>query len=147
MTEKKYPKIGVGVMILNEKGEALLSLRKGAHGQGEWAFPGGHLEFGETIFETAIREVQEESGLHVHSCELISVSDDFRYIKSDDKHYVTIGVVAKYEGGTPQVMEPEKCIEWKWMALNALPENLFEGTQWIVRAYQSKKIYTPARKV
>ena len=50
--EKKYPKVGIGVMIQNEKGEVLLGLRQGSHGAGEWSFPGGHLEFGEKIFET-----------------------------------------------------------------------------------------------
>ena len=43
--EKKYPRVGVGVMIQNEKGEVLLGLRQGSHGAGEWSFPGGHLDF------------------------------------------------------------------------------------------------------
>lgn len=63
MEEKRYPRVGVGVMIQNEKGEVLLGLRQGSHGAGEWSFPGGHLEFGETVFQTAKREVEEESGL------------------------------------------------------------------------------------
>ncbi|MFA4941602.1 MAG: NUDIX domain-containing protein, partial [Patescibacteria group bacterium] len=40
MEEKKYPRVGVGVMIQNEKGEVLLGLRQGSHGAGEWSFPG-----------------------------------------------------------------------------------------------------------
>ena len=44
MTEKKYPRVGVGVMIQNKKGEVLLGLRQGSHGAGEWSFPGGHNE-------------------------------------------------------------------------------------------------------
>ena len=53
MTDKKYPKVGIGVMILNDQNQVLLGLRQGSHGAGEWSFPGGHLEFGETVFETA----------------------------------------------------------------------------------------------
>ena len=47
--DKKYPRVGIGVMIQNEEGEILLGLRKGSHGAGEWSFPGGHLEMGETV--------------------------------------------------------------------------------------------------
>src|SRR3989339_363546 len=88
--EKKYPKVGIGVMIQNNKGQVLMGLRKGSHGAGEWAFPGGHLEFGETIFETAIRETREEVGLEINEIELISVADEMRYIETDGKHYLNI---------------------------------------------------------
>ncbi len=52
--KKKYPRVDFGVLIQNDKKEVLLGLRKGSHGSGEWCFPGGHLEFGETIMEGAI---------------------------------------------------------------------------------------------
>ena len=86
--DKEYPKVGIGVMIKNDKNEILLGLRQGSHGSGEWAFPGGHLEFGEIIFQTAKREVKEETGLEVDEFELISVSDEMRYIETDNKHYL-----------------------------------------------------------
>ncbi len=38
--DKKYPKVGVGVMIMREN-KVLLGLRQGSHGAGEWSFPGG----------------------------------------------------------------------------------------------------------
>ncbi|MFH2062823.1 MAG: NUDIX domain-containing protein [bacterium] len=144
--DKKYPRIGVGVMIQNERGEVLIGLRKGAHGAGEWSFPGGHLDFGETIFETARREVLEETGLTVGKLELFSVSDDFRYVDSHGKHYVTIGVQAKYVGGEPQTMEPDRCSGWRWSPLDALPEPLFEGVRWMTQNFRNKNIYEPAVK-
>ncbi len=109
MSEKKYPRVGIGVMIQNEKEEVLLGLRKGSHGAGEWSFPGGHLDFGETIFKCSKRETKEETGLDVNKFELISVYDELRYIETDDKHYLGLGVKAEYEGGDPQILEPEKC--------------------------------------
>ena len=120
-TEKQRPKIGVGILIQNNKGEVLLGLRQGAHGEGEWSFPGGHLEFGETIFETAKREVKEEVNLDVSEFELISVADEMRYIVTDNKHYLNIGVKAVYNGGEPKLMEPNKCKEWRWVSLDARP--------------------------
>ncbi len=138
---KKYPRVGIGVMIQNEKGEALLGLRRGSHGAGEWSFPGGHLEFGEKIFETAEREVKEETGLDIGEFELISVADEMRYIKSDGKHYLNIGIKGKYNGGEPRVIEPDKCKEWRWVSLDNLPENLFEGTELVINNFKKGKIY------
>ncbi len=139
--EKKYPRVGVGVMIKNDRGEILLGLRKGSHGSGEWSFPGGHLDFGETLFETAKREVMEEACLVTNEFSLISVADEMRYIESDGKHYLNIGIEARYEGGEPKLMEEDKCEEWKWFSLDSLPKKMFEGTEVVLRNYRNKKIY------
>lgn len=139
--EKKFPRVGIGVMIQNEKGEVLLGLRQGSHGAGEWSFPGGHLEFGERVFETAKREVAEEAGLEVDEFELISVADEMRYIESDGKHYLNLGVKANYKGGEPRNLEPDKCKGWQWFFLDELPENLFEGTELVINNFKNNKIY------
>jgi len=145
MLEQKYPKVGIGVMILNEQNQVLLGLRQGSHGAGEWNFPGGHLEFGETVFETAKREVKEETGLNVMPMEIISVADEMRYLDSDGKHYLNIGVKALYKGGDPKLIEPDKCLEWRWFDLDNLPEKMFEGTDWIIKNYKAKRLYKPGR--
>ncbi len=141
--EKPRPKVGVGILIQNERNEVLLGLRNASHGTGEWSFPGGHLEFGETVFETAKREVKEETNLDIEEFDLVSVCDEMRYIKTDNKHYLNLGVLGKYVGGEPKVMEPEKCEEWKWFSPDALPENLFEATAYTLRNYRDKKLYQP----
>jgi len=56
------PRIGVGVIIVRQ-GLVLLGQRKGSHGSGSWAVPGGHLEFGETVENCARRETLEETGI------------------------------------------------------------------------------------
>jgi 8-oxo-dGTP diphosphatase len=138
---KSYPRVGIGVMIQNKKGEVLLGLRQGSHGAGEWSFPGGHLEFGETIFETAKREVKEETGLEVNKFKLISVADEMRYIKSDGKHYVNIGLKTEYKNGEPKLMEPNRYKEWRWFSLDDLPNKLFEGTKLMINNFKAGKIY------
>ena len=139
--DKKYPKVGIGVMIKNEKNEILLGLRKGSHGAGEWSFPGGHLEFGETILATAKREVQEETGLELNDFKLVSVADEMRYIASDDKHYLNLCLEAVYQGGQPVIMEPDKCQEWRWFDMNDLPDKILEGTELGIKNYLAGKIY------
>lgn len=131
------------MLIINDQQEVLLGLRNASHGTGEWSFPGGHLEFGEKIFDAAKREVKEETDLDIAQFELISVCDEMRYIQTDNKHYVNLGVLGKYTGGDPKLMEPEKCAEWKWFPIDALPSNLFEATSYILKNFQDKKIYQP----
>lgn len=129
------PRVGVGIIIKNDSNQVLLGLRIASHGTGEWSFPGGHLEFGETVFDTARREVKEETDLEIDDFELVSVCDEMRYIKTDNKHYLNLGVLGHYKGGEPKNMEPHKCQEWKWFSLDALPENLFEPTGITLRNY------------
>jgi 8-oxo-dGTP diphosphatase len=44
---------------------------------------------------------------------------------AEDKHYVTVFVLAASESGTPEVLEPTKCERWAWFDWAALPEPLF----------------------
>ena len=55
-------RVGVGVLLVRD-GRVLLGERRGSHGAGTWAPPGGHLEDGETVEACARREVAEETGL------------------------------------------------------------------------------------
>ena len=139
--DKKYPKVGVGVMIVNDKGEILMGKRSGSHGAGEWSFPGGSVEFGETIFEAIKREAGEETNLEVNNLELIAINDETRYIESDGKHHVVIGFKAKSFAGDLKNNEPDKHVSWSWFAMNKLPSPLFEGTELMIKNYLSHQIY------
>lgn len=66
-------KISTGVFIRNKAGEILLEKRSD---NGLWGLPGGKVEPGETIEETAIREVKEETGFNVKIVKLLGVYSD-----------------------------------------------------------------------
>lgn len=140
MSDPKHPRIGVGILIQNEQGEVLLGLRHGSHGAETWSFPGGHLEWGETIFACARREVQEETGLVIEPIDVVSVCDDHDWLE-DGKHYITVGVLATYTGGEPKVMEPRKCREWRWFARHDVPEHLFGPTKRTLENAPAKHTY------
>ena len=61
-TSEKKPRVGVACVVQKE-GKVLLGQRKGAHAVGCWGFPGGHLEFVESVESCAKRELLEETGL------------------------------------------------------------------------------------
>jgi diadenosine hexaphosphate hydrolase (ATP-forming) len=50
---------GAGGVVFNQEGKVLV-LR---HKNGNWVFPKGHIDPGETSLEAAIREVEEEGGV------------------------------------------------------------------------------------
>jgi len=60
----KKPKVGVGIIVIKDN-KVLLGKRKNSHGEGSWCFPGGHLEFNESLENCAKREVLEETGIEI----------------------------------------------------------------------------------
>lgn len=64
------PRVGISVLVVRpwgprSYGKLLLGKRKGSHGAGEYATPGGHLEHLESFQTCAAREVLEETGLEI----------------------------------------------------------------------------------
>ena len=115
------PFIGVAALIFRD-GKLLLGKRKGAHGAGHWACPGGHLEFGESIEACAAREVLEETGLLIRNIQRVTFTNDI--FMDEGRHYVTLFMTANADGA-PRVLEPEKCEQWNWFGWDELPAPLF----------------------
>ncbi len=129
--ESREVRVGVGVIVMRA-GRVLLGERAGSHGAGTWAFPGGHLEFGESPETCASREVLEETGLEVRNLHRGPFSSDIFAIEG--KHYVTLYVLATCPHGAPEVREPLKCLRWEWFAWSELPEPLFPPVATLVRS-------------
>lgn len=125
-SETPKVRVGVGVFVLQSPQEStsnphfLMGKRKGAHGAGTYALPGGHLEFGEEPEACAAREVLEETGLKVTNIRFLTATND--YMPMDNKHYITMFTVCVREddGDVPQVLEPEKCEGWDWVSWQSL---------------------------
>lgn len=121
MSEELRPRVGVGVMVLRD-GHLLLGRRKGSHGAGEYAYPGGHLEHLESFEQCAKREVREETGLEIGPLRFLRVLNTREYAP---KHYVDVAFAADWVSGEPRVLEPEKIDGWAWYPLDALPSPVF----------------------
>lgn len=130
-------KVGVGVMIFKER-KVLLSKRKGSHGSGEYAFPGGHLEYMESFEDCARRETMEECGIEISNIKFLFLANVDKYAP---KHYVHIGLQADWKSGESKILEPEKSESWGWYDLDNLPTPLFEMCKLSIESYKMKINY------
>ena len=121
MSERQV-RVGVGTFVFRD-GKFLVQKRQGAHGEGTWCLPGGHLEFGETPEETSHREVLEETGCKINNVRFAGVTNDIFY--GEDKHYLTLWTMSDWADHEPQIMEPEKCTQQLWVDFDSIPEPHF----------------------
>ena len=64
-------------VVANERGEILMQRRRD---NDLWALPGGTMDLGESIGETAIREVREETGLNIEIDGIVGIYSDPRHL-------------------------------------------------------------------
>jgi 8-oxo-dGTP diphosphatase len=63
----------VGAIVRDSEGRVLLVRRGQPPGEGLWSLPGGRVEGDETDEQALVRELREETGLHVHVGPLVGV--------------------------------------------------------------------------
>jgi len=119
--------VGVGTAcliykVIGSKFEILLMKRQGAHCADQWAVPGGWLDRpDETTSGAVCREVAEETGIILEKslvCHYKWTTEDHPSIRCRS---VTLYHTAKLpDGQTPQIMEPHKCSEMRWVGFSEL---------------------------
>jgi len=53
--------------------------------------------------------------------------------RQENKHYITLFIVADHESGEPQITEPESCEKWEWHDWKNPPEPLFIPLQNLIK--------------
>lgn len=92
------PVPAVGVICF--RGEEVLLIRRGkAPRLGQWSIPGGRVEPGERVTETALRELREETGVEAELLGLVDVVDGVW--PEHGRHYVLIDYAARWSAGEP----------------------------------------------
>jgi 8-oxo-dGTP diphosphatase len=132
-------KVGVGLLLIKD-GTILLGKRKGSHGAGQYAGPGGHLEYLESFEACVLRELAEEAGsrMKIKNLRFLCLTNLTQYAP---KHYVDIGMVAEWVSGEPQTMEPDALESWQWYAFDDLPKPLFGCEPQYLTAYKTGQVY------
>ena len=118
---KDYIGVGVGVAIFEKDGKIFL-MQRGKKSQNEiaaWALPGGKVEFGQTLKETAIREIREELGVTITITGQVPCYDHI--LPEENQHWVTTIFTATITEGVPTIQEPDKCSACGWFSFDKLP--------------------------
>ena len=140
LDKKLRPVVGIGVMIIKDE-KVLLGKRKGSHGEGEYCFPGGHLEYMESFVGCVVREVREEAGIEISNVRFLRLYNEKEYVP---KHYVNIAFVADWESGVAKVCEPDKLESWGWYDMDNLPVPLYATIPSLIESYKSGKNFYDA---
>jgi 8-oxo-dGTP diphosphatase len=119
-----------GVFIQNES--VLLIQRKYPPFQGTWALPGGFVEYGENTEAAMIREMFEETGLHISIRGLIGVYSDPD--RDPRGHTVTVVYLVDIVRGSLQAGDDAQSA--KFFKANELPELAFDHAIIIKDAFQ-----------
>ena len=119
---RPVPRVGVGVLIVDDFARALLTLRCRPPEAGAWSIVGGRVEFGERLADCAVRESLEEAGVVIAVRQLLCVTDHI--VPDEHEHWVAPAFLARIVAGEPRNREPDKAAELRWFPLTALPTNL-----------------------
>ena len=111
--------------------KVLLIKRRTLPFKGYWALPGGRVDPGETVEQTIVREVKEETGLDVAVVRKIGEYHEQGVQDGEEYDYYPACFLVKKLGGEIKKQESE-IEEIKLFSLNKVPESLaFEHTQMI----------------
>jgi len=130
---RPVPRVGVGVLLVDEHGRVLLTLRKLPPEAGCWSVVGGKLDYLETLQDCAVRETREEVGLDVSIDALLCVTDHL--LPQERQHWVSPAYLGRVLSGEAQNCEPQKTTDVRWFALAELPANLTMTARNAINAY------------
>ena len=107
-------------MVFNDRGEVLIGKRgsQATNEVGKWEFPGGGVEFGETCEAAIAREIREEFNIGIEVVEMLDYVNHI--LPEEGQHWVSITFIARHVEGVPEILEPTKVAEFRWVEPRAL---------------------------
>lgn len=133
-SDRSLVQVAVGVLVRADGAFLLTSRPEGKAYAGYWEFPGGKLEVGETIEEALRRELQEEIGITIQSCEL------WRIERIDYPHALVQLNFCKVTqwAGELQMLESQSCT---WQQLPVLVTPVLPGTVPVLQWFAQERSY------
>jgi len=122
-SKMRTPHSGANAIVINEAGQVLLIKRSD---NGRWCLPGGHVDYGETIAQTAVREAYEETGIHVEVERLSGVySSPYPAVEGLERpsHYVIVALVCRPVGG--EITLSTESTDVRYFAPGHFPDTLW----------------------
>ncbi len=119
------PKVAIGVIVGNDEGKILLVKRPDS---GVWLYPTGWADVGYSASEVAVKEVEEETGIHIEVLQVLSIVDGQRMGFSRFGMYMLV-FHCKAVGGTLQG-HPLETAGVGWFGPDELPEPCAGASWW-----------------
>lgn len=119
-------------MVMDGKGNVLVQDKKNHPSWCGWNFPGGHVEKGEYVTPSVIREIQEETGLTIENPKLCGIKEFHK--SADGKRYIVFLYVANRYSGQLKA-SGEGAVFWYPLAELAASENLIDGFREMLRVF------------
>lgn len=130
--------VGSKIVVLDSLKRVLLIRRSD---NGKWAFPSGSMELGESLEDTARRELLEEIGLQAGQLiflALVSGSEYYyQYPNGDEVYNVTAEYITKDAEGEPRA-DGEEVLGVRYFALSDIPLNQTQGVEQTLRRLEAK---------
>lgn len=111
-------------MICDGKGNVLVQNKKNHPTWHGWNFPGGHVEKGEYVTPSVIREIKEETGLTIENPKLCGIKE-FHKMKDGRRYIVFLYVTNRFSGELKSSAEGE--VFWYPLSELYLSDALIEG--------------------
>ena len=117
------PQLAVSAAIFRD-GKVLLVRRARSPGKGFYSFPGGRVEFGESLHQALAREVDEETGLRI---DIVGLAGWREVLPSSSGggHYVIMSFAARWRANEPVLNDEHD--DFKWLPPDALGEIKLTG--------------------
>jgi ADP-ribose pyrophosphatase YjhB (NUDIX family) len=110
------PKVAIGAVVGNDRGEILLVKRAES---GVWLYPTGWADIGYSPAEVAVKEVEEETGIHCEPVQVLAVIDGMRLGFTRFGMYMVV-FHCRATGGALQA-HPLETADVGWFSPDALP--------------------------
>ena len=129
--QPSHPQLAVSGAIFRDD-KVLLVRRARSPAKGFYSFPGGRVEFGETLHAALHREIDEETALKI---EIIGLAGWREVVpgNSGDGHYLIMSFAARWRAGEPVLND--ELDDFKWLAPDALGDlKVTGGLQEVIQA-------------
>ena len=127
--------LGAAVSLIEDgSGRVLLVKRCDC---GKWGIPGGLMEYGETMEQTALREAKEETGLDIAADGLLGVYSGF-FSRGSRTQPIVAAFIAHKTGGE-MYCDHIETDELEWFGADDLPEIYSEQHKTMLADYFSGK--------